>query len=66
MFQWIISLEWKKLRGISTYGMSKEQIVIIKSLIEAFRGKNTFVPQKLTAEQYQLIGKIAVELSKDE
>ena len=56
----------EKTESISTYGMSKEQIIIIKSLIEAFRGKNTLIPQKLTAEQFQLIGKIAVELSKDE
>lgn len=56
----------EKRESIATYGMNNEQIAITKSLIEAFRGKNKTTPQKLSAEQYQLIGRIATELSKGE
>ena len=56
----------EKHESIATYGMSKEQIAITKSLVEAFRGKNKTTPQKLSAEQYQLIGRIAIELSRGE
>ena len=42
-----------------------EQIAITKNLIEAFRKKNISTFQKMSAEHYQIIGKIAVELSKD-
>lgn len=54
-----------KHSNISTFGMNPEQIAITKNLIEAFRKKNISTFQKMSAEHYQIIGKIAVELSKD-
>ena len=55
----------EKHSNISTFGMNPEQIAITKNLIEAFRKKNISTFQKMSAEHYQIIGKIAVELSKD-
>lgn len=55
----------EKHSNISTFGMNPEQIAITKNLIEAFRKKNISTFQKMSAEYYQIIGKIAVELSKD-
>lgn len=56
----------EKNSNISTFGMNTEQISITKTLVDAFRRKNTSTPNKLSAEHYQLIGKIATELSKGE
>lgn len=54
----------EKHSNISTFGMNPEQIAITKNLIETFRKKNISTFQKMSAEHYQIIGKIAVELSK--
>lgn len=56
----------EKNSNISTFGMNTEQISITKTLVDAFRRKNTSTPNKMSAEHYQLIGKIATELSKGE
>lgn len=53
----------EKNSNISTFGMSSEQVEIVKNLVEAFRKKNTSMPRKADAENYQIIGRIAVELS---
>ncbi len=55
----------EKNTNISTFGMNPEQISIIKELVEAFRKKSESMSYKMTAEHYQIIGKIAVELSKN-
>lgn len=55
----------EKHSNISTFGMNPEQIAITKNLIETFRKKNISTFPKMSAEHYQIIGKIAVELSKD-
>ena len=49
--------------NISTLGLNSEQIAVTKNLVEAFRKKNTSMPRKADAENYQIIGRIAVELS---
>lgn len=49
--------------NISTFGMNSEQIAITKKLVEAFRKKNISMSRKTDAENYQIIGRIAVELS---
>lgn len=49
--------------NISTLGLNSEQIAVTKNLVEAFRKKNTSMPRKTDAENYQIIGRIAVELS---
>ena len=43
--------------------MSSEQVEIVKNLVEAFRKKNISMSRKTDAENYQIIGRIAVELS---
>ena len=43
--------------------MNSEQIAITKKLVEAFRKKNISLSRKTDAENYQIIGRIAVELS---
>jgi transcriptional regulator with XRE-family HTH domain len=54
----------EKKATISTVNLSEEQIQIMRELAEAFRDKQTAYPKKLSSEQYQLIGRIAVEFSK--
>lgn len=54
----------EKKATISTVNLSEEQIQIMRELAEAFRDKQTAYPKKLNSEQYQLIGRIAVEFSK--
>ena len=54
----------EKSINISTVKLSEEQIQIMRELAEAFRDKQTAYPKKLSSEQYQLIGRIAVEFSK--
>ena len=54
----------EKVTTISTVGLSEEQIQIIRELAETFRNKNTAFPKKLSNEQYNLIGRIAVEYTK--
>lgn len=49
--------------NISTFGLNSEQIAVTKNLVEAFRKKNTSMPRKADVENYQIIGRIAVELS---
>ncbi|MDD6341255.1 MAG: helix-turn-helix transcriptional regulator [Eubacteriales bacterium] len=53
----------EKNSNISTFGMSSEQVEIVKNLVEAFRKKNISMSRKTDAENYQIIGRIAVELS---
>ena len=54
----------EKSINISTVKLTEEQIQIMRELAEAFRDKQTAYPKKLSSEQYQLIGRIAVEFSK--
>ena len=54
----------EKKATISTVNLSEDQIQIMRELAEAFRDKQTAYPKKLNSEQYQLIGRIAVEFSK--
>ncbi len=54
----------EKTTTISTVGLSEDQIQIIRELAETFRNKNTAFPKKLSNEQYNLIGRIAVEYTK--
>ena len=53
----------EKNSNISTFGMSSEQVEIVKNLVEAFRKKNISMSRKTDVENYQIIGRIAVELS---
>lgn len=54
----------EKSSNISTFGMNTEQVAITRELIDAFRRKNITTFPKMSAEHYEIIGKIAVEFSK--
>lgn len=54
----------EKNTAISTVGLSTEQIQILRTLADEFRNKQATYPKKLNDSQYQIIGKIAVELLK--
>ncbi|MBR1470021.1 MAG: helix-turn-helix transcriptional regulator [Lachnospiraceae bacterium] len=53
----------EKPASISLYGLSSEQIQLIKDLAEIFRKNNSTFTKKLTPEQYQLIGRIMAQLT---
>lgn len=44
--------------SISTAGLTKEQVSIVKNLVSVFKSKNIKMPVKITDEQYQVLGKI--------
>ncbi len=47
----------------SLYNLTKSQQQLVKELIEEFRSSNERLNKKLTAEQYELIGKITAEFT---
>lgn len=53
----------EKRSTVSTFGLSDDQKEIIEILTQQFRVKNGF-DKKLSDEQYKLLGKIVVELTK--
>lgn len=48
----------EKAGSLSLYGLSSEQIDVLKELADLFRSNNAVFSKKLTPEQYQLIGRI--------
>ena len=54
----------EKKNTVPTYGLSCEQVEILKTLSELFREQNEAFPRKLTDEQYQLLGRIFGEFAK--
>ena len=47
----------------SLYNLTKNQEQLVRDLIEEFRRSNERLNKKLTAEQYELIGKITAEFT---
>ncbi len=54
----------EKTSTVPTYGLSCEQIEILKALSELFRQQNESFPKKLTEQQYKLLGRIFAEFAK--
>ncbi len=54
----------EKTCTVPTYGLSCEQIEILKTLSELFRQQNESFPKKLTEQQYKLLGRIFAEFAK--
>lgn len=54
----------EKQRSIPTTGLTEEQIDIMHSLGDAFHSLNSSSKQKLTQDQFEIVGKIVAELFK--
>ena len=51
------------METVSVYNITKEQQRLVRALVEEFRRSNERLNKKLTAEQYELIGKITAEFT---
>lgn len=49
---------------VSVFGLTEQQIAIIRSLIDSFRELNTQAAPTISAENFALLGKITAELTK--
>ena len=49
---------------LSTHGLTEAQTVTLKALVDAYRVKNAQSGRQLTQEQFAVLGKITVELTK--
>ncbi len=52
------------MERISVYNITKEQQQLVRDLVDEFRKSNERLNKKLTAEQYELIGKITAEFTE--
>ena len=50
--------------AVSTYNLTDEQVKIVQKLAQAFRNKNIAVMKDISAEQYEILVQILVELLK--
>lgn len=56
----------EKTINISTVQLTPEQIQITRDLVELFRNKQNLVPGKISSVRHSIIGRIAIELEKQE